>query len=428
MIQNHDHDAKEEVDAMLVESVTQLSFQERQTVQEDLHGVSEKISEDVDQMEIWLKELDNDLNVIKQGRAYETAEAMSSSYVSDRDFRVMFLRANRYDPKAAAGQMIKFFELKLKLFCEGKLVRDITLNDLDDNEKQCLQNGSYQVLHSTDRVKRKIVFSLPGLRAYKTIENELRARFYLLMVVLQSQEAQIRGAIFLTYSVGQYKDKLNGAGLVENVQLALAVPLHRAGHHFCCDDYRDYILLHPAFGLLPPKIRSKFKLHFGSHIECQYRLSAYGIPRETLPLGFLNNEANLDCHLRWCKERQLLETSGESTHFIEPRQNDVVFGGKRSKNGGNLHLRSLGKRFSHSYDIASKVRRIELIDFMIKEIQSLDGRFLQQCEQHGPWKEVPFEEVHKKIAMMFRNIRRPCPKRRGFAEIAAKESNKLEGD
>jgi hypothetical protein len=98
-----------------------------------------------------------------------------------------------------------------------------------------------------------------------------------------------------------------------------------------------------------------------------------------------------------------------------------------SKNGGNLHLRSLGKGFSHSYDTASKVRRRELIDSMINEIQSLDGRFLQQHEQHGPWKEVPFEEVHKKIAMMFRNNRRRA-KRRAFSEIAPRESNNLEDD
>jgi hypothetical protein len=75
--------------------------------------------------------------------------------------------------------------------------------------------------------------------------------------------------------------------------------------------------------------------------------------------------------------------------------------------------------------MAIKVRRRELIDSTIKEIQSLDGRFLQKCEKHGPWKEVPLEEVYKKIAMMFRNIRRPHAKHRAFA---ARESNKLEVD
>lgn len=276
--QAHDNEAKGEVDALLVESMTQMSFNERQKVQEDLHGVAEKTSEDASQMETWLSELDGHVNVIKRGRAYETAEAMSPSYVSDRDFRVMFLRANRYDTRAAAGQMIKFFDLKLKLFSKHKLVQDIMLHDLDDDDKDCLQNGSLQILPSTDRAKRKILLAFPGLRSYKSIKNELRARFYLMMTILETHEAQIRGAIILTYGVGQHKDKLNGAGYIENVHLGLAVPLHGAGHHFCCDDYRDYILLHAAVAMFPPQVRARFKLHFGSHIECQYRLSAYGIP------------------------------------------------------------------------------------------------------------------------------------------------------
>eukprot|EP00980_Cylindrotheca_fusiformis_P006535 scaffold1384_cov116-Cylindrotheca_fusiformis.AAC.13 len=412
---------KEAVDAMLVESMTQLSFKERQTVQEDLHGVSERISEDVNQMEIWLSQLDRHLNEIKNGRAYEIAEEMSPTYVSDRDFRVMFLRAQRYNPKAAAGQMIKFFDLKLKLFSKDKLVKDITLNDLDDDDKECLQNGSCQVLRRPDAARRPILFSIQGLRSYKNIKNEIRARFYIMMTIVESQEAQIRGAIILTYAVGQHKDKLNGDGYLDNVQLGLAIPLHGAGHHFCCSDYGDYILLYAAVSLFPAHVRARFTLHCGSHLECRYRLSAYGIPQDTLPLFFQSNEADLESHRRWCQERMRLETCGASSLPMEPQQNDVVFGGKISRNGGNLQLRSLAKRFSHSYDLASKVKRREVIESMIAEIHKSDGRFLQKCEQNGPWTEVPLEEVHKKVAMMFRNIRRPRAKRRSFAEAEAFE-------
>lgn len=123
----------------------------------------------------------------------------------------------------------------------------------------------------------------------------------------------------------------------------------------------------------------------------------------------MQNDVMIASHLRWCNERVLLE-SGDAPNLsntMEPRKNDVVFGGKMSKNAGNLHLRSVAKRFSHSYDMASKVKRREHIDHIIKEIHSMGGRFLQQREPNGPWLCVPVEEIHKKVAMMFRNIRRP---------------------
>jgi hypothetical protein len=101
--------SKEELDSTLAKSMAQLTFDERQSEQEDLHGVSETIAEDHDQVEKSLRELNDHLDRIKRGSAYEIAEGMDLSYVTDRDFRIMFLRGNRYDVKSSAEQMIKFF-------------------------------------------------------------------------------------------------------------------------------------------------------------------------------------------------------------------------------------------------------------------------------------------------------------------------------
>ena len=62
------------------------------------------------------------------------------------------------------------------------------------------------------------------------------------MRLLQSEETQLKGVVCVVYGVGEFKDKTNGMGFVENVQLSLAIPNYNAGIHNCCDDGREYAL------------------------------------------------------------------------------------------------------------------------------------------------------------------------------------------
>lgn len=144
------------VEKMLVQGMNKLSFDEYQREQEDLHGVVADFPERTDEMNHLLQLLQTNLDDIKHGTAYQTAEALNRSYVSDRDYRMTFLRANRYSPKAAAEQMIRHFDLKLKLFGKDKLARDIALSDLGDEDVKTLIGGSYQVSPVRDRAGRYV--------------------------------------------------------------------------------------------------------------------------------------------------------------------------------------------------------------------------------------------------------------------------------
>jgi hypothetical protein len=130
---------------------------------------------------------------------------------------------------------IKFFDVKLKLFGKDKLIKDITLNDLDDDDKATLRNGSLQVRQS-DVTSTTIVAELFGLRSFKKIENELRARYYLLMSVLTSKEVvHGQGVVIVANTIGSFKDKLNGRGITDHAKLlvatvqALILPKERMG-------------------------------------------------------------------------------------------------------------------------------------------------------------------------------------------------------
>jgi hypothetical protein len=417
-VSSNDHKNKkvEEIDKFLATSMAQLNFKERQDYQEDLHGVSSSNPEDPDQIERWLDELETHLNAIKRGSNYQAAELMDASYVTNRDFRIMFVRGNRYKTKEAANQIILFFDMKRRLFGQDKLVKEITLNDLDDDDKNSLQSGSLQLLPYKDRTGRILLLGLPGLSRIQKLENDLRARFYFFMTVLKSERAQLRGVVAVSYTVGQFKDRAHGAGFIDQTKLSLALPVHWAGVHLCSDDHLQYVLVSACLKMIPSQLRARFKVHIGSYMELQYFVKPYGIPPESLPSPSSSVYSELDQHLRWYNECQLREAFASGGTIkdsptnlqIDLFYNDVLFGGKKNSNGGNKSLRSLVKSNSNEYDTGTKTEKRALIDYVVREIRKADGRFLKQAEDDiEKWEEVSLEEACGKIAQAFRNNRRP---------------------
>eukprot|EP00980_Cylindrotheca_fusiformis_P018006 scaffold5752_cov120-Cylindrotheca_fusiformis.AAC.1 len=293
------HSAKAKIDATIAQSMALLSFEEREMAQEDLHGVTKAIAEDRAQIDAGLEYLDLHLNSIKQGSVYEMAETMDSAHVSNRAFRLSFLRSARYDVKDAAKNMLNFFSMKLSLFGQEKLTKDISFSDLREDDRDCLKTGCMQILPTRDRAGRHILIQFPGLRRYKALENELRARFYIYTCLWKNEDSQTKGIVHVTYAIGRCQGKIDRASFIETTKLALAFPVFLASLHRCTDDVRYFILAKTALKILPARIRAKTKYHLGSDQECQYVLSTYGIPSQALPLDPMTNEPKLDGFLAW---------------------------------------------------------------------------------------------------------------------------------
>ena len=293
-----------ELDSLLAQSMVELSFQERQMQQEVLHGVASEVEEDEDKIQDWLRGLDQSLQQ-RMARSNQGESKISAikyaletcpSYVQNREMRLMFLRGNEYNADKAADQMIRFFSVKDGLFGRDKLCKDITLEDMDQDDKMAIVSGMLQVV-GHDQTGRQIMMELTSLRTEcPTLQSELRCRFYMFMHVLKNNRmAQIKGVVLVIYGVGKFQDQSGGKGFVENTSLALSVPLQFSGVHLCISNPAQYIFSSGALRLAPAKLRTRFKVHFGSHLECQYLLSTYGIPIENLPLMSGTNEARLDC-------------------------------------------------------------------------------------------------------------------------------------
>ena len=161
-----------DTDSLLAQEMNKLSVQERLRALEDLHGVSTLIEEEVYVVNHQLLELDGEIRQHKN-RAYRLAERLSEEYVKDRDFRLMFLRADSFDVKAAAQRMMRFFKFKLLYFGEQRLVRDITLNDLDEHDLACLETGTFQELGDRDRPGRAVFVAFQQLRRFRKSRNQV---------------------------------------------------------------------------------------------------------------------------------------------------------------------------------------------------------------------------------------------------------------
>lgn len=238
---------KKDLDQYLASTMKGLSVQERTAALEEVNGIvdndlatSMEVPAVLDQK---LIELDAHLQKIKSQSVYETAESMNADYVQNQRFRVMFLRANRYDTKEAATQMLAFFESKLMLFGKDKLCKDITLDDMDEEDRLSVRKGGVQLL-KRDVGGRMICTNMRGAVKHKSIINELRTKYYTFMSMVESEETQKKGAIAVLYVVGEYyKEKKGGSGLAKLGNLVRSLPIHWAGFHFCCSDMVQFVLI-----------------------------------------------------------------------------------------------------------------------------------------------------------------------------------------
>jgi hypothetical protein len=167
-------------DAFLAKELTELSMQERERAYADVHGVSEEFEETPELIEQSLADIEVEINKVKKKSAYDKALFLNSQHVRNREFRIMFLRADNFDAKKAAKRIILYFESKLELFGANLLAKDVTLNDLDEDDMEALLSGSFQSLPTKDQAGRAVIFISQKYFNYKTWQSKVRGQFVLM--------------------------------------------------------------------------------------------------------------------------------------------------------------------------------------------------------------------------------------------------------
>lgn len=105
--------------------------------------------------------------------ALDLALEKHPTYLLAPDFLLKFLRTEKFDVFATAIRMCRHFEVKLDIFGEEALGREITLDDLDEDDMAALKSGYIQVLQSKDHSHRPVIFYYKAVSSecYKEREN-----------------------------------------------------------------------------------------------------------------------------------------------------------------------------------------------------------------------------------------------------------------
>jgi hypothetical protein len=155
-----------QMDDLLSKGLLGLSLQDRNAINEEIHGVQTLAPEETPEMlTAALDNLSVEISMISntQKVAYNKSQEISTtSYINSADFRLRFLRCDLFDAKKAALRIVNFLDLLLEIFGDFALRRPIQMTDFNRDELQVFRLGLQQLLPYRDRSGRRIFASVGG--------------------------------------------------------------------------------------------------------------------------------------------------------------------------------------------------------------------------------------------------------------------------
>jgi hypothetical protein len=291
-------------DARLAREMNELSVQEREQVLDDVHGVAATQEETPEFLATCLQKLDNSLSALSYAKRKDLDRAffLRPGLHTGRNFKLLFLRADKYNDELAAERMAKFFTNKLSLFGEDKLVKDITLDDLDDNDKNILTSESNIILPKKDQAGRPIWFSDCSKADYEhtsstvrsrrpehmfcehvsarnrnnlksivvSLSYQIRAFWYDTMVTVSDEAAQTKGVSCVMFCPSHgLRDNLPSISQVTALLLRIgsvnsSLPYRITSFHFGTDEPKMEFFVKAIQTTFGKQVRLRLRSHFGT--------------------------------------------------------------------------------------------------------------------------------------------------------------------
>lgn len=210
------------VDLLLAKELNQLSFRERNNINEEIHGVSslyaieetpQLISQSLEQLQF---EVDHNIpmhskvayvrsqeiykrnlklqrqqqpcsvssssvsNNISSSNNGENKPQKSNGYINDPDFLILFLRREKFVIRKAARRLVNFIQLVYELWGEKALSEKTWKSQayLNNLELDVFRSGMFQVLQGRDRAGRRILLNFAGDCGGLSVENRVSFALY----------------------------------------------------------------------------------------------------------------------------------------------------------------------------------------------------------------------------------------------------------
>lgn len=149
--------AKISVLSGFAKKLNQLSKEERELAQEEIHGISKVPHEDPSQIERWLADMSDQIRQLDLPKSHAISKGIQNNPDHVLRQRIKFLRAEKYDTKLATDRMVRYFELLQRYFPEETLGRDLTLHDLQAGDLEIWKTGFLRLLQEKDCSRRPVL-------------------------------------------------------------------------------------------------------------------------------------------------------------------------------------------------------------------------------------------------------------------------------
>jgi hypothetical protein len=239
---------------------------------------------------------------------------------------------------------------------------------------------------------------------------------------------QTRGIVAVHYYVGKQLGRLDDNFSVAAKEGFDCLPIQIGALHLCMNDPLLLALKPIMIMFLGKYLRSRLRVHEGSHNDIQYALMTYGIPVDALPVTH-QGDVRTPNHKKWLARRKTKDdqiVEGEAFLGIDlPGRNDVILRRGRvfHDHQGNLCMRMLVEIHKDSYGDASPEEKENIATRIVVAIKDNSGRFLERGED-GWWIEVSDKEASKRVCKAIRSARSTTAVIRQQKRTEEKESNK----
>mmetsp|Transcript_27536 Transcript_27536/g.64573 ORF Transcript_27536/g.64573 Transcript_27536/m.64573 type:complete len:596 (+) Transcript_27536:248-2035(+) len=373
-------------------------------------------------------------------RGYRRGLELKSKYICTPEFRLKFLRADRFNPRKAAVRYCDCLDLLMKYFGEKIFRRQLYVSDLTALEHKFLRDGNIQVLPSRDRIGRR-VFVFIGRHNANTPE-EYFAAFRLIIyltwsVLAEDVTTQIKGVVVLIFPSFEETSLAKQSAKKLN-QAINTLPLRFSAIHFCIPNVPIMNMVRSlCLVLIGAEGRRVCRVHTGSPVEVDYELSSYGINVKDIPRTYTSMVKTKNW-ARFVKVRTVIDNyrkkletesgldedadNGEICGVECPEVNCILFGNKAMAwdHPGNIEFRDLieekeFERETRPKNFALKGDRYN--DYIIEEGRLRNFVYMEYDKVNLWYTEITDENVLRhKITQLLTGIR----KRRKAARMAQK--------
>eukprot|EP00532_Pseudo-nitzschia_australis_P017875 CAMPEP_0168309616 /NCGR_PEP_ID=MMETSP0142_2-20121227/66368_1 /TAXON_ID=44445 /ORGANISM="Pseudo-nitzschia australis, Strain 10249 10 AB" /LENGTH=931 /DNA_ID=CAMNT_0008262345 /DNA_START=116 /DNA_END=2915 /DNA_ORIENTATION=- len=420
---NNNYSSKKDVkfsnkdcDALLASELYKMSFQEREVMNEEIHGIGldrgwfiqhKEIEETPARLASALEGLAEELKKLSltgTAEAFDRGQKLvrlhpeRGAYLNEKDFRLMFLRADAWDYAKAAKRMCLYLNTIRNLFGDQVLQRPIQLKDMNAREMENIEKGYSQRVQGRDRAGRRMyihfasdtdIVLAEGDGESERAKSRIRVALYTTMSLLEGDvQTQRLGIvyIFFMYDIASevqdprsalYDDVLAGGRrsnaaarhrlffFMYDIKMDATdfytrsatqsrsgdiLPMRVGAAHYCFP-VDNYGMMSIILRALSGSILQRVRVHSCSPVECMYTLQSFGIPTMNFPINMATGERVLTNHkkwMEWCVAKESNNGVGAALRkrIIEcPRHSDILFGRGHMvmKHPGNTVFRNVIK-------------------------------------------------------------------------------------